>query len=201
MKRVAFTIDGTPKGKARPRADFVNGRVHEDPESAKEEMRIRGIAAKAFGDGDPWTGPVRLVVTAIFEIPASWPKRYREALANGGTIYHDQKPDKDNIEKLVMDACNSLVWRDDGQVALGGILKRYGSPERMEVVAELILDESGNPPMPTPRQIAAEKVSWASVVQARADAKAARREAAKQRRAEFSAKIGGKPPFRGRAKK
>lgn len=201
MKRVAFTVDGTPKGKARPRADFVNGRVHEDAESAKVEKRIKGIAADAFGDRDPWTGPVRLIVTAIFEIPASWPSRYRKALLDGATIYHDQKPDKDNIEKMVMDACNSVVWRDDGQVSVGGILKRYGSPERMEVVAELILDESGNPPMPTPRQIAAEKVEWKAVVQARADAKAARRAAAKERRAEFASKIGGKPPFRGRSKK
>lgn len=201
MKRVVLTLDGPPIPKARPRTDFVNGRIHEDAENAKKEKAIRKLAIEAFGDRDPWTGPVRLVITSIFEIPKSWPKRYHDYIANGGTLYHDQKPDKDNLEKIVMDACNGVFWRDDGQVALGGQLKRYGYPERTEVVAELILDESGLPPMPTPRQIAAEKVSWAAVVQARADAKAARRAAAKERRAEFAGKIGGKRPFRGRAKK
>ena len=55
--------------------------------------------------------------TAYFEPPKSWPKRKRfEAI---GTI-HRQKPDRDNIDKAVLDA---LFERDE---AIGvGTLKKY----------------------------------------------------------------------------
>lgn len=193
MNRVAFTIDGPPKRKERPRFTVIEGsvRTHPTPEQAKAEKEIAEAAREAFGPGDPWTAPVRLTVTAIFAMPASWPKRYHDALANGATIYHDTTPDKDNIEKLVMDACNGIIWRDDSSVAIGATLKRYGYPERVEVVAELIVDAMGVPPMPTPSQLRAEKTPWRAILQARADAKAARQEAAKQRKAEGKTKFAG----------
>lgn len=31
-------------------------------------------------------------------------------------LWHDIKPDKDNLEKSLMDALKGLAWRDDAQV-------------------------------------------------------------------------------------
>ena len=191
MNRVAFTIDGPPVYKDRPRLSTFGDRatIHSTSRNVKDEARIAEIAGAAFGRRDPWTGPVRLTVTAVFAIPQSWPKKYQTALADGAMIYHDQKPDKDNIEKIVMDACNRVLWRDDSQVVIGAVLKRYGSPERMEVVAELIRDPMGIPPMPTPAQVRAEKIPWAVVVRAREDAKQRRKDAAADRKAESKQKF------------
>ena len=189
--RVAFTIDGPPVYKDRPRVHTFTGApvIHASPRNVKDERRIADIARRAFGDRDPWTGPVRLTVTAIFALPQSWPKRYRDAIAAGATVYHDQKPDKDNIEKLVMDGCNGILWRDDSQVAIGALLKRYGAPERIEVVAELIVDDLGNAPLPTPSQIRAEKIPWSVVVRAKEDTKRRRKEAREAQKAEFGGKV------------
>lgn len=175
--RVSFTIDGPPHGKARPRTDFQTGRVHEDAKSAKIEVAIGKLARNAFGPGDPWTGPVRVTITAISLIPASWPSRYRVALAHGQTIYDDGKPDGDNIEKLVWDACSEIMWRDDAQVVEWAGRKRRGGPERVEVVVEQIVDAMGLPPMPTPGQINREKTPWSEVLRKRAEVKAARKAA------------------------
>lgn len=177
MTRVSFTIDGPPHGKARPRTNFETGRVHEDPKSAKIEVAVGKLAKAAFGPGDPWTGPVRVTITAISQIPKSWPKRYGLALAHGQTVYDDGKPDGDNIEKLVWDACSEIMWRDDAQVVEWAGRKRYGSPERVEVVIEQVVDAMGAAPIPTPAQLAREKTSWSDVLKRRAEVKAARKAA------------------------
>jgi Holliday junction resolvase RusA-like endonuclease len=181
--RVAFEILGAPVGKGRPRVDHRSGRVHEDAKTAAHERAVAKTVRAVFGQGDPWTGPVRVTITAVSAVPASWPKRYAAALANGAIVYDDGKPDGDNIEKLIWDACNGIVWRDDSQVAEWAGRKRYGSPERVEVLVELIHDAMGAPPLPTPAQLAREKVGWAEVLRRRAETKAARKEANKARRA------------------
>ncbi len=37
--------------------------------------------------------------------------------------YHAQKPDRDNLDKAVMDALKGLAWNDDSQVCAGKIEK------------------------------------------------------------------------------
>ena len=66
---------------------------------------------------------MKLRVVAIFEVPKSWSKK-RQAAAMGG--YHIQKPDRDNVEKPVQDGLNRIAFRDDGQVADGRCVKRWG---------------------------------------------------------------------------
>lgn len=149
--------------------------MHTDPADIAREAAIGKLARNAFGLGDPWTGPVRVTITAISAIPKSWPKRYGIALLHGDKLYDDGKPDGDNIEKLVWDACSEIMWRDDAQVVEWHGLKRYGSPERVEVVIEQVLDAMGAPPMPTPGQINREKTPWAEVLRKRAEVKAARK--------------------------
>jgi len=180
--RIEFTVEGPPVGKGRPQIDTRSGRMHEDAKTAKVEREVKKLVRGVFGPGDPWTCPVRITLTAVSAIPASWPKRYREALLNGSTVFDDGKPDGDNIEKLIWDACNEIVWRDDAQVVEWAGRKRYGSPERIEVLIEPIVGPLGAPPIPTPAQLRREKEPWSEVVRRKAEAKARRKEAAMQKR-------------------
>lgn len=81
------------------------------------------------------TGTVKLSVEAVFAVPKSFPAKLRAA-ALAGEVAYTGKPDKDNIEKLVMDALNGVAWVDDSQIDRGPTVKRYGVPERVEVVVE-----------------------------------------------------------------
>lgn len=157
MTTLRFTIPGEPHGKARPRSTakvvYVGANrqpeaiitVHSDPEMRRLEAEILRLFRERFPDHQPWTGPVMIRFTAVFPVPASWTKA-QKAAAMTGKVYHQSTPDKDNIEKLIVDALtppqakrgkdpvspHGYAWVGDGQVQGGGV-KRYGQVPRVEV--------------------------------------------------------------------
>lgn len=80
---------------------------------------------------DPWDGPVYSYIYAEFPIPKSWSKKKRAA-ALAGEI-RPKKPDADNIEKIVWDSCNGIIYLDDGQICEWAGNKVYGENPRVEV--------------------------------------------------------------------
>lgn len=125
-------IEGAPQGKGRPRSRIVRPRgksmfiqVYPDPDSAKTEEMI-SIQARIAMRGIPIiTGAAKLEVLCMFAVPKSWPQRDRiDALA--GDLRPLVKPDWDNLGKLVSDAFNEIVWKDDSQVVDAHVQKFYG---------------------------------------------------------------------------
>lgn len=140
--RITFSIPGEPKGKGRPRAvpgiktgddgepvAFV--RLVTPDDTRKAEGRVRDAFRAAHPNHKLWTGAVQINFTAVFETPASFNRALKDAAARG-ELYATKKPDKDNIEKMIVDALNGIAWVDDAQV-MGGGIKRYGSPARIDV--------------------------------------------------------------------
>lgn len=137
MDRVAFTVPGRPKGKGRHRTDPRTGRAYADKKTvaAEREIAVAFIREKPFSPfaGRLLTGTVELNIEAVFAVPRSWSTKLRQA-ALAGEVEFTGKPDRDNIEKLVMDALNGVAWVDDCQVNRGEpVVRRYGEPERVEV--------------------------------------------------------------------
>jgi Holliday junction resolvase RusA-like endonuclease len=55
------------------------------------------------------------------------------------------KPDGDNVAKLVLDAMNKLVWRDDSQVVLLEVLKMIAAGDEqphLEITITEVNDEA-----------------------------------------------------------
>lgn len=151
-QRVTITIPGEPRGWGRPtpvarlRGDgtpFVMMVTQDETRAAKKQL-LRAFKAK-YPSHAPWTGPVMLRFTAVFETPKTFNKALQEAAARG-VLYCVRKPDTDNIAKLIKDALNGTVYADDQQV-MGGGIKRYGSPARVEISFET-LDSPDVPPTP-----------------------------------------------------
>lgn len=165
MKRVTLIIPGEPVGWGRPTPvarlnaagePFVMMVTQDQTRAAK--AAVRAAFKRKYPDHRPWTGPVLLRFTAVFETPKSFNKALRQA-ADRGQLYATKKPDKDNIEKLIKDALNGLVYVDDQQV-MGGGLKRYGSPARVEISFERL----DSPDVPaTPGQKRAERAQQAEL--------------------------------------
>lgn len=139
-------VPGPPEGKRRPRVDMRGGNAHVHPAQADidRERVIRAIAREAMAGRPAFSGPVRIDVEAVFEPAPSWSKRKTaDALAG---YWHTQKPDKDNVEKSILDGLNPdpkaraerdrlpFCLGDDAQVADGRTWKRWGTPARTEVV-------------------------------------------------------------------
>lgn len=130
MKLLDFTIPATPVAKGRTRSVVRRGRGGKiittangapvignyTPETTRNfEALVKGLAAEAMGGRAPLDCPVDLVVAFYFRVPSAWPK-WRKSLATDGLVHHTKKPDCSNLVKAVEDACNGIVWRDDGQV-------------------------------------------------------------------------------------
>lgn len=139
--RIRLLVLGEPVGKARPRATAYmaqgrdgprpKARVYTPAATEREEERVRETFRARHPRFVPWTGPIMLRFTAVFETPASFTVAQKVA-AREGRLYATKAPDKDNIEKLICDALNGVAWVDDAQLQGGGV-KRYGSPARLEI--------------------------------------------------------------------
>jgi Holliday junction resolvase RusA-like endonuclease len=124
---VTFTVEGKPKGKARPR--FANGHAYTPQATRDKEQEIAWRAKEA---GVQCThNAVTMTVEAFFIKPKSWTAQKKENAA-----YPTCKPDADNIGKIVGDALNSVAYEDDAQIVSLIVHKYWGDTERMEVTIE-----------------------------------------------------------------
>lgn len=133
-----FTVPHVPVAKGRARATVrANGRAgtYTPAKTRKFEDFVRLTAAQAYGAGrDPLTCPVDLVVEFLFAIPPSWPKWKRD-LAAQGLVHHTSKPDCSNLVKAVEDACNGVLFKDDGQVVGVIVDKAYTTGAERVIVS------------------------------------------------------------------
>lgn len=127
--------DGRRKGKKR----------HFDPQDkikAQWGMLARAAMQQAGGTMAEKHVPVYFEMLCVYDIPVSWPQ-YKQRAAREGKIYMTSRPDKDNLEKLPMDAFNGIVYADDAQIAKGSFLKRFGEPARTVMRFTVLPDWKG----------------------------------------------------------
>ena len=94
------------------------------------------LAVQQAGLSAPADGPV--IVDLEFYLPR--PKRLMRAKDPDGPMPHTAKPDRDNLEKAVLDALKGLAWRDDAQVFDGRTRKWYAEKDGLPRV-ELVIWE------------------------------------------------------------
>lgn len=78
--------------------------------------------------------PLDISIQITVQIAESWSKKKR-AQALAGEIKPTGKPDLDNSMKLICDALNGVVWKDDSQIVAVTLVKRYG--ERPETILRI----------------------------------------------------------------
>lgn len=129
-----ITINTTPTGQMRARA-CIRGRHAGVYKAAKQEQREQTLAAllEPHKPQEPLDGPLLLYVNAVFPVPASKSKKWKQG-ALAGCIRHVQKPDADNLAKHLKDVMTDLgFWSDDKQVADLVVRKWYGERGRWEI--------------------------------------------------------------------
>lgn len=131
MDEIVINLPGAPQGKGRPRFVRATGHAFTPAKTRSYESLLQGAAFVAMNGRSPLGGPVSVAVLACFPVPASWPRKRREA-ALTGDIRPTTKPDADNLLK-VLDAMNAVVFQDDKQIVSANIEKRYSAEPRLEV--------------------------------------------------------------------
>jgi|SRR5215207_524249 len=130
---ITIRLPGEPNGKGRPRISTQHGQVRAyTPERTRNySAALRTAAGVEMNGLSLLEGPVEVIVSAAFSIPASFSKIKRlKALV--GDILPTKKPDIDNIAKH-FDALNGVVWVDDKQVVKATIIKIYAAKPMLEI--------------------------------------------------------------------
>lgn len=133
-KPIEFFAVGIPRAQPRARAARIGKftRVYNpsDADDWKTIVRNAAIAAQRLSDmsdPEPWSGP--LYVNLVFYFPRPKGHFNKKGLKSTAPVWHTSKPDRDNLEKAVLDALvNAGVISDDKSVCAGGIQKLYGNP-------------------------------------------------------------------------
>lgn len=127
---ISFAVAGEPVGQPR-----INGFAQErhgrkpicriyTPDTADDWKRSVHVVALSRRPRAPIDGPIRVDLTFYFPRP----QRLLKKSSPQGAILHDVKPDRDNLDKVVLDALTKAkFWNDDCQVCGGEIWKYYAA--------------------------------------------------------------------------
>ena len=129
-------IPGEPRGKQRPRFNRKTGTTYTPTETAQYEEMVRLIAKAAY-HCKPIEGPVQVMVTGMYKIPESTTKERRRKMQLG-LVFPEVKPDIDNVAKIILDALNGIVYKDDKQVVELAVKKFYDTSPRVIVEVETV---------------------------------------------------------------
>ena len=110
-----FFVEGVPQAQARPRKGKYGNIYSPAPANGWKEA-IQATFLQKCGRQEI-TEPVFLTIHFFFPKKGVNPHVSKP---------HTSRPDKDNLEKVIMDALNKLAWKDDSQV-FGSRTAKYWS--------------------------------------------------------------------------
>lgn len=145
MRQIQFFVAMEPVAQGRPRFSAAGGftKAYDPKKSRDAKSYVKLAAAEAMGIDPPMEGPLVLRIIVQRPLPKSSSQRkIREMLA--GMIMPITKPDVSNYQKLVEDALNGIVWRDDSQIVDGRCLKIYSLKPGFKVIVSEYLPEMGD---------------------------------------------------------
>lgn len=130
-----FEIPGPVTGKGRPRINTYTCRAYTPNKTKEYEELAKQYFVLKYPRYIPIEGRVKVSIIAYFKIPKGTNKKNEELMLSGN-ISPTKKPDIDNIEKIILDAMNSLAFKDDNQITKLEIEKVYSEEEKVYVKIE-----------------------------------------------------------------
>ena len=117
MPTLELTVLGPPLGKGAAQTNRTTGATFNTTKTAEWMGAARAELAKQLPRGwQPLDEPCVAFVTAIFARPKTGKNAFKKTPShpNNGRTRYAQKPDSDNVLKIVNDAMTHAgVWRDD----------------------------------------------------------------------------------------
>ena len=131
--KLSFVVFGTPRAQPRQRhrvitTKFNQSFVHNytskrDPVNDwKRDIQLEASRICK----SPFVGPLRVDIALFFLRP----QRLMTKKAPDGPMWHTVKPDRDNLEKAILDALKGILFLDDCQVCAGEVKKFYTEKDR-----------------------------------------------------------------------
>jgi Holliday junction resolvase RusA-like endonuclease len=127
---ISFFVSGHPKGQPRARSRQFGKGVY-DPGTADGWKACVRADWKALNE-PAWEGPLKVSLVFYFARPAAHFGSGKNALnlKPSAPRWFEKKPDRDNLDKAVLDALtNAGAWADDCQAVAGSIRKLWAAPD------------------------------------------------------------------------
>lgn len=127
---IKFEVLGEPKALKRHR---MGKGFNFDP--SKNDKSDFLWMSKKYAPPTPLDQPLKVILR--FNFPR--PKAHFGTGKNSGILkvnaplFHTARPDADNLIKFVLDALNSIYWRDDSVIAELEVVKVYSDKPRTEI--------------------------------------------------------------------
>ena len=139
--QIKIKVLGEPAAQKRHRTVQVKGMkfpMNYDPSSSDKADFLSLIHEHA--PATPFTVALRVDVFFYFTRPAS---HYGTGSKSGilkpsAPLWKISKPDRDNLDKFVMDSMNKIYWKDDSVVCAGEIIKKYDENPRTEIIITVL---------------------------------------------------------------
>lgn len=126
---MTFVVPGDPVPFAR--AGAMGKRRFTPARQSQFMSMVQIIAHQAMVDTPLFTGPVKLTIEASYAPPESWSQKKKDA-----AHWKVSRPDLSNIQKIIEDSLNGVVWTDDSQVVESLATKVYGPKSETKVTIQ-----------------------------------------------------------------
>lgn len=123
VKRGNFSMayDPQEKEKSKFRSDLIE-QIRLIGKDATQETHAE-IVKLACGEA------FNIHIESYMPIPKSLSMKKKRALA-GDCVYHNKKPDLDNLAKFIFDCANGVLFPDDSMIVKGSFVKKYSDNPR-----------------------------------------------------------------------
>ncbi len=128
MKSLSFTIPLRPKPKGNTHRRSAHGGIFNAKPTKDHERALKLLCAK-YRQMPLWEGPVFLEVYFLYKIPKSG--KYKNAKPGESCIA--DYGDRGNCLKMIEDALEGIIYKNDCQVAWGGVIKEWAKEDSYEV--------------------------------------------------------------------
>ena len=140
-----LVVLGNPRPQARHRT-YTKGKggralpfpMQVDPSKAdKQNLRV---VVQQKAPEKPLDYPLRVDLFFYMPRPNGHYGTGRNAgkLKGSSPLLHTNRPDIDNLRKLVMDALTNVFWRDDSIICDGRTVKQYSDKPRTEIFIKIL---------------------------------------------------------------
>lgn len=116
---------------------------YNEKETEQHEAAIKEYASLLMRKvrNEPTERPLAVIVHAFRTIPKSW-SLIERARSLVGNILPTSRPDGDNYLKLVQDALNGVVYKDDAQIVDSRVIKRYSDRPALRIEIREMVEPS-----------------------------------------------------------
>jgi len=127
---IHLSVPGEPQGKQRHK--WSPRGTYSPKKTVNYETYIKELFAVKYPDFVPVEGALELELIALLTIPTSTSKK-RKAMMESNEIRPTKRPDVDNLVKIVMDALETLAYKNDSQIVDEATHKYFSIKPGLEI--------------------------------------------------------------------